>query len=406
VRIGIVVPCYNEQFRLPVDRFDAYLRDSRDVSFVLVNDGSRDETLRVLRELESRWPSRITVLDQQPNQGKAEAVRQGVLRAIDAGSELVGFWDADLATPLPTIDEFVEVLDERPELDLVLGARISLLGRFIERKPLRHYLGRVFATGASLTLGIPVYDTQCGAKLLRANARMRRLFEEPFGSRWIFDVELIARYLAATNSVKGLYEFPLRAWTDVGDSKVTVTSSLRSVGELASIYSNYRIPRTAGPLFALLANPAVRYTAAGAVGTLLHYLTLTAAVELGGLPAHIASGLGALVGAFANYLLNYHITFASNESHLKTAPKFFAVAALSVALNGTGMWLAMDRLRLHYLLAQALCTGAVLVVGFVLNKTWTFAQKRLRASAPPQPAPSPAKPAKPAEEPVNLDTSL
>jgi putative flippase GtrA len=195
-------------------------------------------------------------------------------------------------------------------------------------------------------------------------------------SRWIFDVEMIARYLGAGGGPEGLYELPLRAWRDVGESKVKPLDFLRSIGEMASIYRGYRGRRTPNSVVALLASPSARYAAVGAIGTVLHYLTLALAVELLGIAAHLASGLGALVGALVNYILNYHLTFASTASHAKTAPKFLVVAAASVALNASGMWLATQRLGMHYLLAQAACTLLVLVLGYVANKSWTFATSR------------------------------
>src|SRR4029077_432705 len=114
------------------------------------------------------------------NQGKAAAVRQGVNYAMEQGAEYVGFWDADLATPLNAIQQFTAVFAARPDVDLVFGARVNLLGRHVHRKASRHYLGRVFATVVSAALRLPIYDTQCGAKIFRVTPATRVLWADPF----------------------------------------------------------------------------------------------------------------------------------------------------------------------------------------------------------------------------------
>jgi glycosyltransferase involved in cell wall biosynthesis len=240
-RVALVIPCYDEAGRLPVAAFrDGAGRDPS-VRFVLVNDGSRDGTLALLRDLERSDPDRFEVIDQQPNQGKGAAVRAGVLHALAQEPEFVGYWDADLATPLDELPRFVATLERRPGLEAVFGARVLLLGRSIRRRAVRHYAGRIFATAASVALGLPVYDTQCGAKLFRVTATTPRLFESPFTGRWTLDVEILARLVrlhrteGAPDPADLIYELPLRQWHDAPGGKVKPLDLARALIEVARI---------------------------------------------------------------------------------------------------------------------------------------------------------------------------
>jgi glycosyltransferase involved in cell wall biosynthesis len=241
----VVVPCYNEAARLRVDAFEAFSRANPDILFLFVNDGSGDSTLDVLRTLHERVPESTVVVDGVQNRGKAEAVRLGLNRALqDRRAAIVGFWDADLATPLEAVPELLGVLDARPEIEMVFGARVKLLGRNVERLAIRHYLGRIFATVASVMLRMPIYDTQCGAKLFRATPALERVLSQPFLSRWIFDVEILARLIQDRNGDSGavaatIYEYPLQVWVDVAGSKVRPKDFLRAIGELGAIYRRY-----------------------------------------------------------------------------------------------------------------------------------------------------------------------
>ena len=156
--VTLVVPAYNEADRLKVDDFVGYLRadTAAGVRLLFVDDGSSDGTAALLQRIVAAAPpGRAAVLSLGHNQGKAEAVRRGMLQALDAPAdlcEIVGFWDCDLATPLAAIAQLANVLHARSGVAMVFGARVALLGRRIARQPVRHYLGRVFATLASLSL--------------------------------------------------------------------------------------------------------------------------------------------------------------------------------------------------------------------------------------------------------------
>ena len=240
--LALAVPCYNEAERLDPDAFLQYAAAHPGVHFVMVDDGSQDGTGEILEGMRAAAPASVTVLRLSPNGGKAEAVRAGIRAGLARGAALVGFFDADLATPLVAIDDFLTVLRDRPDVEFVLGSRVKLMGRDVRRKATRHYFGRAFATAVSFALDLPVYDTQCGAKVLRANAATAMLFETPFGSPWIFDVELIARYLRLPVSPgeparrDRLYELVLPAWHDRPGSKLRWHDFARAVVDLGYIW--------------------------------------------------------------------------------------------------------------------------------------------------------------------------
>ena len=244
--IAIVVPCYNEAERLNPFAFHRFLADSPRCRLVFVNDGSRDATLDVLHRLQSACETGLVeVVDLAQNQGKAEAVRQGMWHALATGAELMGFWDADLATPLDAVDDFIRVFDRYPKIEIVVGSRLPLLGHAVERNEKRGFLGRCFAWAASFSLGIRLRDTQCGAKMFRRSPVLAAVLHRPFLSSWIFDVEILARWRqlrshGAADLNECLYERPLDVWTEVQGSRLKLADFLKAPLELWSIYRDCR----------------------------------------------------------------------------------------------------------------------------------------------------------------------
>lgn len=240
-RIWLVVPCYNEAVRLPAKTIETFLRTHPDVTVCLVDDGSADGTRTVLEGLAGVCPDQVVVLGDRARTGKAEAVRQGVLLGTQSGASLFGYWDADLSTPLSELDLLSNALAASPDRIAAIGSRVKRLGTNITRSLVRHYLGRVFATFASITLRLPVYDSQCGAKLFRRDAA-EIAFAEPFVSSWLFDVEVLARlrnHFGAEGALRHILEVPLGEWTHVDGSKLRPRHYVVAPLELLRIARRY-----------------------------------------------------------------------------------------------------------------------------------------------------------------------
>lgn len=244
IDVTFVVPCYNEAKRIDVARFGELARGAH---LIFVDDGSKDDTRAILERLAVKSNGAVEVISLGKNQGKAEAVRAGMRLAVDRGDRIVGFADADLATPPHELLRVARTIDER-QVQAVLGARVALIGTSIQRNPARHYLGRVFATLATFVVRAPFYDTQCGAKAFRNGAALRAALAEPFLTRWVFDLELIGRLLAGSTDTAALtiadfVELPLQEWADVTGSKLGVGVAARVWVDLGRVASDLEMRR-------------------------------------------------------------------------------------------------------------------------------------------------------------------
>ena len=238
--VCLIVPCYNEEQRLRRDTFLEFLRERPHAHLCFVDDGSSDGTLKAVEALSAEGGARILVHKLAKNSGKAEAVRQGVLHAASLGRfAFLGYWDADLSTPLSQLDLLLAALEADPVRVVALGSRVKRLGSDIDRRATRHYLGRVFSTMASQLFELPVYDSQCGAKLFRTEVA-GPLFGEPFVTKWLFDVELLVRlrrHLGPKAFLAASIEVPLTAWKEMGGSKLRLSHMVRVPLDLLRIRS-------------------------------------------------------------------------------------------------------------------------------------------------------------------------
>ncbi len=204
--VHLVIPAYNEGQRLP--NYLPKLCDSLAQSpipwrITIVDDGSRQDDSRRMQECVRQCGSQVSFHQLPCNSGKGAAVYSG----WDADREAMwlGLLDADGSIPAYEVLRLVSSVANDNAPDALFASRCKILGRQVHRSWLRHACGRLFATLVSVSTGIPVYDSQCGFKLVR-----RRCYEEIRGTlrerRFAFDVELlVALTNRAPESVKCLW---------------------------------------------------------------------------------------------------------------------------------------------------------------------------------------------------------
>jgi glycosyltransferase involved in cell wall biosynthesis len=244
----VVIPCYNEEERLNADLIVDFCNDREWLDILFVDDGSTDNTAEILGEI-CQDSSGVDFIRMKKNSGKSEAVRSGINYSISKAYSFIGYFDADLSTPLHELDHLRHILKNNNHTDIVIGSRVKMLGYDIERSIIRHLAGRIFATAASLTLNLPVYDTQCGAKIFSNNKRLEIIFRNPFLSKWAFDVEILRRHimlceLQPIESAGKIEEVPLRNWRDVAGSKVKALDFFSALMNLLYISYHYKRQNT------------------------------------------------------------------------------------------------------------------------------------------------------------------
>ena len=135
-------------------------------------------------------------------------------------ADFIGFWDADLATPLDEIPSFMRHFEERPHIKAVIGSRWPHLGGNIQRNQARKLTGWIAKSIIRRILKAQVWDTQCGAKIF-SRSLAKEIFDSPFRTKWLFDIELLMRIGCRRLSDLAV-EHPVHAWSDVPGSKVGI----------------------------------------------------------------------------------------------------------------------------------------------------------------------------------------
>ncbi len=214
VPLSIVFPAFNEEERIEksLNRTREYcIANVPDYEVIVVDDGSKDNTAKIVFAMTQRWPL-LRLIKLPQNRGKGAATRQGVLAAK---LEWILCSDVDLSTPIQDVEKLLAATEQAP---VVIGSRSIEGANIARRQPwYRVLMGRFFNVLARLS-GVPGYlDTQCGFKLYRRDAA-RSIFERSTVDGFAFDVEVL---LLARKLGLNVAEVPV-VWLNDERSKVRV----------------------------------------------------------------------------------------------------------------------------------------------------------------------------------------
>ncbi len=185
--LSVVVPCFNEEDRLPIAlaAVEPYLADiGCSFELILVDDGSTDRTLALMREAERRIEY-LRVVCLTPNRGKGRAVAEGV--AVSAGDSVL-VSDTDFSAPIAELPKLQAALAEGA--GVAIGSRAKRGAREVDQPLHRRMMGKVFNLMVQATLLPGLWDTQCGFKLFRGDVA-RELFRVLRTDGFAFDVEVL-----------------------------------------------------------------------------------------------------------------------------------------------------------------------------------------------------------------------
>lgn len=234
-KVLLVIPLYNEAKRLDFNFFRDLAETLTDqVEFLFFDDGSIDTSATLIEEFCNKCPN-FFFFNGGINRGKGEAIRLAFLQNRYCGYVGLGFLDSDSSLSqsdvVRGVSIFLNLCVEEGDFDAYWGSRLEISGRQIFRSRYRHVLGRLISKVSTFGLGRSPWDTQAGFKIFSNSQTFHMLLQEPFHTRWLFEIEILQRIKRKSLKYR-IWEEPLISWRDVPGSRIDFRNMIRILGEV------------------------------------------------------------------------------------------------------------------------------------------------------------------------------
>ncbi|GAA1330953.1 bifunctional glycosyltransferase family 2/GtrA family protein [Streptomyces sanglieri] len=376
--LDMVIPVFNEERDLEpsVRRLHTHLRETFPYPFriTIADNASTDSTPRIAARLADELPEAQWLRLTEKGRGRALRTAWSLSPA-----PVLAYMDVDLSTELTALLPLVAPLLSGHS-DIAIGTRLAPGSRVV-RGPKREITSRCYNALLRSVLAVRFSDAQCGFKAVRRDVA-ERLLPLIQDSEWFFDTELL---VIAERAGLRIHEVPVD-WVDDPDTRVdilaTALADLRGIARISGALARGTLP-SAGSLRdggaatpGGITTPLLRFTAVGAVSTLVHLLLYTTLRPVAGTQA--ANALALLICAVANTAVNRRLTFGlrGRGSVLRHQGRGLFVLLIGLAITGGSlaalhhaMPSAGQATELAVLLAANL---AATLLRFLLFRVWVF----------------------------------
>jgi len=228
IYISIVIPAYNEEFRIRPTLNDIYgYMQNRNYEYeiIVVDDGSKDDTSKVANEYKTKFRN-LKVLRNEVNMGKGYSVNRGMLEAL---GELRLFMDADNSVKISNLDSFINHI--KSGNDIAIGSIEIGEGKVVDNNVwYRRGMGKLSKWLIRHTVAPYIYDTQRGFKIFTKSA-VETVFPLQTIYRWGFDIEILAIAIKKNLKIKEISV----DWDNSAGSSVNLGSYIKTLFELVKI---------------------------------------------------------------------------------------------------------------------------------------------------------------------------